>query len=295
MLLDNTRQQLRELIKQNQNHPSVIAWGLGNEIYKSDAASERLLNEMQQTAHALDPTRPTTYAHCCGPANAPQASHTDMIAFNVYFGWYSGAFADLAPWATQAHNQILQKPMAISEYGAGGSIKQEEDPPRRPEPNGHWHPEQYQALYHEAAWRQIRDLSYLWASFAWVGFDMPSDGRNEGDTPGFNDKGLVTYDRQTRKDAFYWYEANWSARPMIYITSRREVIRTTPTIQLKIYSNQQRVRATLNGADLGERPVVDHVALWPEVPLALGMNQVSASVTLPREIELNDSVTWTLE
>jgi Glycosyl hydrolases family 2, TIM barrel domain/Glycosyl hydrolases family 2, sugar binding domain/Glycosyl hydrolases family 2 len=295
LLLNNTRQQLRELIKQNQNHPSVIAWGLGNEIYKSDAGSERLLNEMQQTAHTLDPTRPTTYAHCCGATNGPQASHTDIIAFNVYFGWYSGAFADLAPWAAKAHTQIPRKPMAISEYGAGGSIRQEEDPPKRPEPNGHWHPEQYQALYHEAAWRQIRALSFLWASFAWVGFDMPSDGRNEGDTPGFNDKGLVTYDRQTRKDAFYWYQANWSVRPMLYITSRRDVIRATPTVQLKVYSNLERTRATLNGADLGERPVVDHVALWPEVTLAPGVNHISVGATTPRGSELTDSVVWALD
>jgi len=252
--LENTRQQLRELIKQNYNHPSVMTWGVGNELFKSDEASERLLNEMQKTARALDPTRPTTYAACCGTATAPQATHTDIIGFNIYDGWYGGEFADMGPWLDKSHGEIPARAMGISEYGAGASVQQEEDPPARPKTNSHWHPEQYQALYHEAAWRQIEARPYLWGSFIWVAFDMPSDGRNEGDRPNFNDKGLVTYDRLTRKDAFYWYQANWSSKPMLYITSRRFTQRTAPTTAIKIYSNQTKVRLTLNGADLGERP-----------------------------------------
>jgi beta-galactosidase len=293
-LLENTRQQLRELIKQNYNHPSVITWGLGNELYKSDAASERLLSEMQKTAHAEDPTRPTTYAHCCGPANAPQASHSDIIAFNVYYGWYDGEFSDLSPWAAKSHSLIPGKPMAISEYGAGASIKQQEDPPRRPVAKSHWHPEQYQALYHEAAWRQIRDLPYLWASFAWVGFDVPADGRDEGDHAGFNDKGLVTYDRRARKDAYYWYQANWSSKPMLHITSARDTQRTDAHVSVKVYSNLSRIRLTLNGIDQGEQPVSDHIALWPDIVLAPGANHIAAAASAPGEAPLAEAVDWTL-
>jgi hypothetical protein len=293
-LLDNTRQQLRELIKQNMNHPSVITWGLGNEIYKSDAASERLLDEMQKNAHALDPSRPTTYANCCGPANGPQASHTDLIGLNYYNGWYDGETVDFTPWAGKSHALIPQRPMAISEYGAGASVNQEADPPGRPQPKGRWHPEQYQALFHESYWRQIRALPYLWGSFVWVAFDTPSAGRDEGDRPGFNDKGLITYDRRTRKDAYFWYQANWSSKPMLYITSRRDTPRKGPVVAVKIYSNQSRIHLTLNGADLGEQPVVDHIALWAAVRLAPGPNHLEARADGAGDAAASDSVDWTV-
>ncbi len=293
-LLANSRQQLRELIKQNYNHPSVMTWGLGNELYKSDAASERLLDEMQKTAHAIDPARPTTYAHCCGPANGPQASHTDIIGLNYYNGWYAGETSDFTAWAQQAHALIPHRPLAISEYGAGGSVTQEEDPPKRPDPKGHWRPEQYQALFHESYWRQIRALPYLWGSFVWVAFDTPSEGRNEGDRTGFNDKGLVTYDRRIKKDAYFWYQANWSSKPMLYITSRRDTLRTEPTVAVKIYSNQSWIRLRLNGADLGERPVIDHIALWDPVRLTPGPNHIQARTSGHGDAALSDMVDWML-
>jgi beta-galactosidase len=127
-----------------------------------------------------------------------------------------------------------------------------------------------------------------------VAFDMPSDGRDEGDRPGFNDKGLVTYDRLTRKDAYYWYQANWSSKPMLYITSRRDVARTAASVDVKIYSNQSKVRLSLNGADLGEHAVVDHVALWPGVTLAVGPNHLEARCIGIGDAALSDAVDWTL-
>src|SRR3546814_2704251 len=108
-------------------------------------------------------------------------------------------------------------------------------------------------LYHEQNWRGIRDLPYLWGSFVWVAFDLASDGRSEGDRNGINDKGLVTYDRAVRKDAYYWYQANWSDRPMLHLTERRHDYRTQARVTVRVYSNQPAVRLTVNGRALPDR------------------------------------------
>ena len=282
----NASQQLRELIRQNYNHPSVMVWGLGNEIYKVDDASAKLLDAMQVLAHQEDPSRPTVYANCCADIDGPQASHTDLIASNVYFGWYTGEFTDLGPWLAANHMKRPTTPEGLSEYGAGASIIHQEDPPHRVTPASHWHPEQYQALYHEAAWRQIRQSPWLWSSFVWVGFDFPSAGRNEGDRAGVNDKGLITFDRKTLKDAYFWYQANWTQKPMVYITSRRYTVRSRPDVEVKIYSNQSSVGLTLNGVDQGAQPVIDHVAEW-KVSLFPGRNHITATSS-----GISDAVDW---
>lgn len=284
--LANSAQQLRELVRQNSNHPSVMVWGLGNEIYQSDAASAHVLSSLQRIAQQEDPTRPTVYANCCGPIDGPQASHTDAVGSNVYFGWYEGEFGDLGPFLDANHAKRPATPQAVSEYGAGASALHQEDPPRRPQPAGRWHPEQYQALYHEAAWRQLSGRPWLWATFIWVGFDFPSAGRNEGDAPGFNDKGLVSFDRQVKKDAYYWYQANWSLRPMVHITSRRHTRRTAAATQIKVYSNQPSARLRINGVDLGEQAVVGRIASW-QVQLAAGANRVEVSAGAA-----SDAVDW---
>jgi len=280
----NAVQQMRELIRQNENHPSVMVWGLGNELHHAGDPQFSLLDKIAAVAHEEDPSRPTTYANCCGPVDQAQATHSDVLGANVYFGWYGGDFNDLTPWYQTSvklmssqqglGQQGLDKPLAISEYGAGASAIEQEDPPRRPKTNSAWHPEQYQALYHEAAWRQLRDLP-LWGTFAWAGFDFPSAGRNEGDHAGINDKGLVTYDRKVKKDAYFWYQANWTEKPMVYITSRRYAVRNIAGVDIKIYSNQPSVSLRLNGVDEGTHDVEDHVATW-HVDLAPGHNRIEA-------------------
>ncbi|ESQ89383.1 hypothetical protein ABAC460_12800 [Asticcacaulis sp. AC460] len=282
----NASQQLRELIRQNYNHPSVFMWGLGNEIYKVDGDSARVLDTLQKLAHEEDPTRPTAYANCCGEIDHPQAMHTDLIASNVYFGWYRGEFDDLEPWLDKNHKTRPTTPQAISEYGAGASLIHQQDPPRRPQTTDLWHPEQYQTLYHEAAWRQMRDRPWLWARFIWVGFDFPSNGRHEGDRKGFNDKGLVSFDRTTRKDAYFWYQANWTTRPMVHITSRRYNVRTQATADIKIYTNQPPVTLKINGIEQPAPTVIDHAATWT-VTLAPGRNRLEA-----RAGGVTDTVEW---
>lgn len=285
----NAAQQARELVRQNFNHPSVFVWGLGNEIYKVDAVSARVLDAMQKLVHAEDASRPTAYANCCAPIDGPQAMHTDAVGSNVYFGWYDKEFSDLAPFLAANHAKRPRTPQSLSEYGAGGSALHQEDPVLRPVAPSRWHPEQYQALYHEAAWRQIEAAPWLWASYVWTGFDFASAGRNEGDAQGVNDKGLVSMDRKVRKDAYYWYQANWAKQPIVYVTSRRAVKRTAAEVEVKVYSNQPAARLRVNGVDLGERAVEGRIARWP-VRLQPGPNRIEVQAGA-----VQDSVEWHLE
>ncbi len=289
---ENLVQQMRELIAQTDNHPSVGLWGIGNELRTSGDAANRLLAALQSTAKELDPGRPTTYAHCCLDDDDSIAQHSDTVSYNRYFGWYWTEAKDIGPWADELHARMPNRPIGVSEYGAGASILHQEDPVmRRPVADGYWHPEQWQTSFHEVHWRELGARPYLWSNFIWLGFDFPSFKRNEGDRPAINDKGLVTEDRRTFKDAYYWYQANWSDVPMLHITSRRDVNKRIARVKVKVFSNQPQVRLRLNGGDWATVPVVDHAAVW-DIDLASGENVVDALTEVDGR-ELTDSVRWT--
>jgi beta-galactosidase len=288
----NIRRQLRELVRQNYNHPSVFFWGLGNELYTSNADTNRVLAAVQDEAKKLDPTRPTTYAHCCQPDDDPNnASHSDVIGYNRYFGWYDGDMNDIGPWADKLHAALPHRAFAVSEYGAGASVHQEEDSPQRPTPDSLWHPEQYQAQFHETYWRALQSRPFVWGTFVWVAFDLASDRRHEGDRPGINDKGLVTYDRAVKKDAFFWYKAHWSDEPVLYIASRRDVLRKRDTVDIKIYSNLKKVALTINGKPLPAQAPDGRIALWRGVKLQPGDNVIVARGRKGNVLS-GDAVTW---
>ena len=284
---DNIVEQMQELIAQNANHPSVALWGLGNEVHDTSAASNAVLAALQTAAKALDPSRPTTYSHCCVADDDPIAMHSDVVAYNRYFGWYGGDASDFAKWADDLHARLPGRVFGVSEYGAGASIRDQEDPPSRPATTSYWHPEQYQAQVHESLWTQIRARPYIWSSFVWVAFDFPSHGRNEGDRPAINDKGLVSEDRLTKKDAYFWYQANWTTKPMLHITSARDNPRRTRAVTVRVYSNMAEVRLVLNGEALGPHAVTDHVAVW-QVVLKDGDNRVEAFAGK----DLHEAVIW---
>ncbi|NWK98357.1 glycoside hydrolase family 2 [Sphingobium lactosutens] len=289
---DNLVEQMRELIAQTGNHPSVALWGIGNEIRKSDAASNRILAELQTTAKALDPTRPTTYAHCCLEDSDPIAQHSDTVSYNRYFGWYWTKSEDIGPWADELHTKLPGRPIGVSEYGAGASILHQEDPVvKRPESNGYWHPEQYQTDFHIKHWREMKKRPFLWSTFVWVGIDFPSFKRNEGDRPAINDKGLVSEDRKVRKDAYYWYQANWSDAPMLHIASRRDIAKRTQRVKVQVFSNQPAVELRLNDGAWTRVPVEDHIATW-DIDLAKGDNHIEGRVQAGGKL-LTDAVRWT--
>lgn len=284
----NAAQQLRELIAQNYNHPSVMLWGIGNEIYADDPRVAGVLEGLNRIAKEADPDRPTVYAHCCQADDHPKAMVTDVIGFNRYFGWYKDQRGGIGQWASGFHAAHPGRAFAISEYGAGASIFHQADPPGEVEPASGWHPEQYQAEYHERNWRELADKPYLFGTFVWVAYDFASAGRHEGDRRGINDKGLVTYDRRTRKDAWYWYQANWTDAPMVHITSRRFDRRATPVAEVKIYTNAAAVTLWVNGVETGPLAVEGRIARR-NVQLRPGLNRIE--VRTPGG--LSDKVEWT--
>ena len=290
---DNARQQLRELIRQNYNHPSILFWGIGNEQRMDDAPTNDLLSGLANIVETEDPGRLSSYAHCCGPATANLVSHADTTGYNVYYGWYMGTTAQFGAFADQVHASRPGSSFAISEYGAGAGLSQHQEPPAMPMPAGPFHPEEYQSQLHEETWPQMATRRYLWGKFIWNMFDFAVDSRNEGDTPGRNDKGLVSYDRQTKKDAFFYYQANWTTEPMVHIAGRRYQPRTSP-IDIKVYSNAAGVELRVNGVALAApSSSAGRVFRWEKVPLANGENQVEArAVGAEDAILASDAVVW---
>ncbi len=273
----NVRQQLVELIRQNDNHPSVLFWGLSNEI-ADNPTTRALVAQLVELAHAEDPTRLTTAASCL-PEAAGIHALPDVIGFNRYFGWYQGQIDDLGPWVDAVHRVYPDRAIGISEYGAGGSIRQHAEDPSPPRTLGPWHPEEYQALVHEGCWLQLKARPFLWATVVWNLFDFACDSRHEGDTPGRNDKGLVTYDRGTKKDAYHWYQANWSAAPVLYITGRRHVDRSAARTSVKVYSNLDAVQLIVNGEPRETLTCPDRIFRWADVPLRPGENRIEVRGT----------------
>lgn len=219
---ENGKEQLKEMVRQHFNHPSICFWGLFNELKENGDNPLEYIKELNVLAHQEDPTRPTTSASNQGGAIN---FITDNIAWNRYDGWYGATPATLASWLDKTHQSHPQIKIAISEYGAGASIYHQQDSLVQTSPGSWWHPENWQTEYHIQNWKIISERPYVWGSFVWNMFDFGAAHRTEGDRPGINDKGLVTHNRKVKKDAFYFYKANWNPEPMVYIAGRRSVNR----------------------------------------------------------------------
>ena len=249
---ENTISQMKELIHQNYNHPSIVCWGVSNEITistkdKADMLdNHRVLNEL---CHKMDSTRLTTLAcyAMCGPFN-PVAHITDLVSWNLYLGWYvPGLFLnDL--WMDFFHLVYPNRSLGFSEYGAEGMPNLHSAHPRRGD-----HTEEYQAKYHEYMLKCFDRHPWLWATHVWNMFDFAADARDQGGEPGMNHKGLVTFDRKTKKDSFYLYKAWWSEENFVHICSKRFTDRTEKEIEVKVYSNQKTVALYADGKKLAEQ------------------------------------------
>lgn len=281
---DNAKQQLLELIRQNANHPSIVMWSLSNEVVSGEPALH-LMTDLNALAHREDPARPTALATNYEP-DGPITKAADLLGVNRYFGWYTGKPTDIGRDLDGAH-QVAGRPLSLSEYGAGAGISIHTKNPTKLD-----HSEEYQSSLHEIHWKFIRARPYLYGSFVWNLFDFAVDGRDEGEAPGRNDKGLVTYDRKTKKDAFYWYKANWSTEPVVYITERRWQARPAGGYAVKIYSNAPSVTLVVNGVPQALRTASDHVFLWKDVELRKGPNTLAASAKFDSEM-VTDTVAIT--
>jgi beta-galactosidase len=288
---ENSKQQLNELIRQRYNHPAVICWGIYNEItLRPGPQTTNLVNQMVALAAQLDSTRPST---CAISGSEDQAVNwlTKVSALNKYLGWYSGKMEDFAPSLDRAHKKYPTHAIGVSEYGVGACIDQHyEEPYVTPPPKGKFHPEEFQNFFHETYWDVIKQRPWLWCKFIWTLADFAADDREEGSHAGRNDKGLVTYDRQIRKDAFYFYQANWTTNAMVYITGHHFTNRLADSFNAKVYANCDSVELFLNGSSQGTRTSTNCIFTWP-IKLQSGTNAVHA-IGSKGPVNVSDSLTW---
>ena len=286
----NAAEQLRELIRQNYNHPSIFCWSLWNELLNGSKLSKEdrpktidawcgIADKLNEIAHQEDPDRKTA---CASNSNTKLNQTADLLARNSYPGWY-GKVGGLGDGGFGA----------ISEYGAGANIlHHEQGRTKGPETKGQWHPEEWQATVHEKVYGSFAKDPLKWGSFVWNMFDFSADNRNEGAIPGRNDKGLVTYDRKVRKDAFFFYQANWRQDiPVVYITSRRDTPRKTATTPVKVYSNCADLQVLVNGKALPPTKGDNGVFVWNDIPLNPGKNTIEATGSRNGKTE-RDACTW---
>ena len=288
---ENGKEQLKEMIRQHFNHPSICFWGLFNELKENGDNPLEYIKELNVLAHQEDPTRPTTSASNQGGAIN---FITDNIAWNRYDGWYGAIPATLASWLDKTHQAHPEIKIAISEYGAGASIYHQQDSLVQTSPGSWWHPENWQTEYHIQNWKIISERPYVWGSFVWNMFDFGAAHRTEGDRPGINDKGLVTHDRKVKKDAFYFYKANWNPEPMVYIAGRRSVHRVKPVTEVQIFSNCAEVTLKVNGQIIKKmQPDGVKVCIFKDIRLKKGENNIEVSAKNGKRV-ITDACCWIL-
>ena len=253
---ENTISQMTELITQNYNHPSIVVWGLSNEItMKGDTDPDLLENHriLNDLCHRMDSTRLTTIA-AVSPCSieSPYIQIPDVVSYNHYFGWYGGDTDMNGPWFDKFHARWPRIPIGCSEYGCE-ALNWHTSTPMQGD-----YTEEYQAYYHEELIRQLFTRKYLWATHVWNMFDFGADARSEGGELGQNHKGLVTMDRKYKKDAFYAYKAWLSDEPFVHICSKRYVDRVEDVTRVTVYSNLPEVELFANGESLGKKAAADH-------------------------------------
>ena len=252
---ENTISQMKELVVQNYNHPSIVVWGLSNEIsiggFTDDVMeNHRILNDL---CHQMDKTRPTVIAAVSAcPMDDPYLSIPDVVSYNHYFGWYGGEVSMYAPWFDKFHAAHPDIPIGCSEYGCEALNWHSS----KPIPGDY--SEEYQAYYHEELITQLFPRKYIWATHVWNMFDFGADGRNEGGENGQNHKGLVTFDRKYKKDSFYAYKAWLSDDPFVHLCSKRYIDRVEDVTKVTVYSNLPEVELFANGVSLGKKTATDH-------------------------------------
>ena len=249
---ENTISQMRELITQCYNHPSIVCWGLSNEITASGTVSDDLLDNhrvLNDLCHAMDKTRPTTMAHVFMlETDSPLIDIADIGSYNLYFGWYIGELEQNDKFFDDYHKKFPTRVIGFSEYGADANPQYQSKNAEKGD-----YSETYQCIYHEHLLKCIEERPYLWATHAWNLFDFAADGRDEGGKNGENQKGLVTFDRKLRKDAFYLYKAHWSKEPFVHLCGSRYADRAKDQTKIKVYSNQSEVTLLVDGVEAATR------------------------------------------
>ena len=252
----NTHLQMKELITQCYNHPSIVVWGLSNEITMDGAKDPDMIRnhrELNELVHSMDATRPTVIAciSMCG-IDEEYVHIPDVVSYNHYFGWYGGSMDEYGPWFDNFHAKYPNTAIGVSEYGCEALNW------HNSKPESGDYSEEYQAIYHESLIRQLFSRKYLWATHVWNMFDFGADARAEGGENGQNHKGLITIDRKYKKDAFYAYKAWLNPEPMVHLCGKRYIDRVEDVTKVTVYSNLPEVELFANGVSVGKKQAEDH-------------------------------------
>ena len=286
----NALNQMHELITQCYNHPSIVCWGLSNEITASGTVTKELLQDhrdLNELCHELDPTRPTVMAHAFMlEKDSPLIPIADIASYNLYFGWYLGELTQNEQFFDEYHALYPDRVIGFSEYGADANTAFHSSQPEKGD-----YTEEYQCVYHEHILKLIEERPWLWATHVWNLFDFAADGRDEGGKKGENQKGLVEFDHKIKKDAFYLYKAAWSKEPFVHLCGKRYSDRAEEKTQIKVYSNHESVTLTVDGKEVetktGSRVFTFEIPLTGEHRIEAVSGDCRDSMTLRRVSEPN--------
>lgn len=291
---DNAKQQLTELIRQNYNHPSIYTWGLHNEVYTPYNYTVALTTELNDLSKTEDPDRYTVSVNGYSTVNQSSNLNADIQGINHYFGWYGGKIGDIEKWVTGMEQNFPDYRVIFSEYGAEANIHQQEE--RVGEVGRYfsqYYPETFATKFHEIQWGVISKHPYLVASYIWNTFDFATPATSQGGVKARNMKGLVTFDRQTKKDPYYWYKANWSKEPVLYITQRRATERENDVTPVTVYCNTGTPQLFVNGTEvktLKQGNTAVHY-IFEDVKLNNGENVIEAKASSQGKA-LEDVIRW---
>lgn len=291
---ENAQNQLRELIRQNFNHPSIYVWGLHNEVYRPHAYTAQLTAMLHNTAKTEDPDRYTVSVNGYGRMNHPVNLNADIQGMNRYFGWYEGEIKDIRKWIENLEKDYPTQKFVLSEYGADGNINQQTEYLGESQDwTKPYYPETYETKIHEYQWSIIAKHPYILASYLWNTFDFATPMANRGGVPARNMKGLVTFDRKIKKDAYYWYKANWSKSPVLHITQRRNINREKKITEVTVYSNMGTPKLIVNGEEISgmRKGYTDVHYIFDKVKLSDGKNSIKAEIRANGKL-YEDQIEW---
>ncbi len=291
---DNAKAQLRELIRQSYNHPSIYVWGLHNEVYRPHDYTAQLTQELHDLAKTEDPGRYTVAVNGYGHMEHPVNMKADIQGMNRYFGWYEKTIQAMEEWAVNLERTYPDQKFMLTEYGADSNIHhQTEYIGNSIKWWGDYFPETYQTKMHEIQWSIIEKHPYITASYLWNMFDFCVPMWKRGGVEARNLKGLITFDRKVRKDAFYWYKANWSEEPVLYLTQRRNTEREKKITDIAVYSNNGVPKVWLNGKELNPaKQGYNQVHyIFEQVELQEGENTIKAQIEVNGKL-LEDEIKW---
>ena len=291
---ENARNQLRELIRQSFNHPSIYVWGLHNEVYHPHEYTKELTRSLHDLAKTEDPDRYTVSVNGYGHMEHPVNLNADIQGMNRYFGWYEKKLQDIEPWVEGLEKNYPDQKLMLTEYGADANIVHQTE---YLDNSLNWtkpfYPETFQTKTHEYQWSVIAKHPYIVASYLWNTFDFATPLANRGDLPARNMKGMVTFDRKTKKDSYFWYKANWSEDPVLYLTQRRNVDREKKVTSITVYSNIGEPKVFLNGQELSgiHKGYTDVHYIIDNVTLADGKNIVKTVASKDGKT-YEDTIEW---